>query len=311
MTTTRLFYPAGIRIGTEIIRQMNDQSVDANLEDLTEYAAGDFVPSFTGSRSLAPEFQQTTIDVHRVLELCDPNDGGAEWLSRSVAAGNADMWFRQGQSNAWRYSETETQHVVYRMIQNAMMYWSTLQAQQDQEATIQYTVCASLTPTNPLLTLLNNTAIQEAPRVEHVWTLGPILVNGAPIDGLQSMQWSNNIEVDKVAGSGEEGPSFLCGRQARPVVSFDGHDLEGGQSTGTQGLALSGDGLRVYLRRRAVSGINYQDSDAVHVLLHATGGTVKWRRTTGDRGMGTWEVHLHRPAAGAALFDVDVGVTLP
>ncbi len=316
MTTTRLFYPAGIRIGSTIIRQMNDQSADTNLEDLTEFAAGDFVPSFTGSRSQAPEFQQTTIDVARVLQLCDPSDGGAEWLTRSVAAGNADMWFRQGQSNAWRYGETASEHVVYRMIQNAMLYWSQMQAQQDQEATIQYTVCASLTPANPLLTLLNNTAIQEAPLVDHIWTLGPILINGTSIDGLQSMQWNNNIEVDKIAGSGEEGPSFLCGRQARPVISFDGHDLEGGQvnaGPGARGLALTGDGLRVYLRRRLRSGINYADTDAVHVCLHAAGaaGTVKWRRTTGERGMGTYEVHLHRPSAGTPTFTVDVGVVLP
>jgi hypothetical protein len=117
------------------------------------------------------------------------------------------------------------------------------------------------------------------------------------------MTWANNVEIDKISGSGSQWPILLVAKQIRPVVQVEALDLQSLDTlVGEIGAAVTT--LDVYLRRRKASMINYDDGDTVHLKLSATAGTAKVLQTQGDRGTDSVEIHLQRPTAGGALFTV-------
>jgi hypothetical protein len=40
-------------------------------------------------------------------------------------------------------------------------------------------------------------------------------------------------------------------------------------------------------------------------------GNVTWRRTSGERGTGAYEIHLERPGVGQLPFTVQTGIAIP
>ena len=298
--TTRLFYPAGARFNATYLHSCRSQSAERNLEDLTEFSAGDWAPSFTGSKSAAPEFQIEATDLQSVLSLLT-----VENMTGDFGAVNVDLFFRQAQQNALRYAEASAEHLVYRLTSNAMGYWSQIQANQNDEARISLTVCASWNGSNAPLLRIPSQSIPTSALITHLFTLGKIEINGSEVPGVQSMTWTNNLEIEKISESGSPWPTLLVARQARPVIRIEALDLEENDAYGIDGQALTD--LTLYLRRRKASGINYDDGDTVHLKFAATAGTVKVLTTGGERGTDSIEVHLQRPTAGGALFTATTG----
>jgi hypothetical protein len=85
MTTTRLFFPAGIKIGSIYLAHVGEQSIEQQLEELTMTPAGDWAPNYTGSKKKAPEFAVESFDLVKALDLMT-----SEVMCASVAGGNAD-----------------------------------------------------------------------------------------------------------------------------------------------------------------------------------------------------------------------------
>jgi len=300
--STRLFYPAGLKSNATYIHSCRSQSLDRMLEELTEFASGDWAPSFTGSKSGAPEFQIEATDIQAVLGLMTDEE-----LTADLSATNVDLFFRQAKPHALRYDEGDAEHMVYRLTSNAMAYWTQIQANQNDESRISLTVCAMDNGSNAPLIQTPSQTIDVAGLIANLWTLGPIEINGSEVPGVQSMTWTNNLEIEKVSESGSEYPTLLVARQARPVVRIEGLDLEELDSIVTEIEGEELTELVVYLRKRRQSRINFGDADTVHLKFTATKGTAKILQTQGERGTDSIEIHLQRPTAGGALFTVATG----
>ena len=299
--TTKLYYPAGIKVNATYVNSSRSQSIDRMLEELTEFSAGDWAPSFTGSKSAAPEYQVEATDIAAVLGLMSDEE-----MTGDLSASNVDLFFRQAKPHALRYGEATANHMVYRLTSNAMLYWTQIQASQNDEARISMTVCSSFNGTNAPLIVIPDQTIDTAALIANLYTLGPVTVNTVDIPGVQSMTFSTNIEVEKISESGSQYPTLLVAKQARPVLRLEGLDLEENDDVinwlGTEMTALT-----MYLRERKQSQINYDDGDTVHIKFTATKGTIKTLQTQGERGTDSIEIHLQRPAAATALFTLATG----
>lgn len=311
MSTTKLFFPAGVLVGSVYLAHVGEQSIEQNLEDLFVHPAGDWAPNFVGSKSYAPEVSVESMDITKALDLMTTNA-----LCADLSAVNVDIFQRSVASHAMAYNTDESEHLVYRLTNDAMLYWEQIQVNQNDECKISLKIAVSDNGSNePLLQVpdqtIENVGDQNAP-----FTLGPIEVitdGGATaivITGLQSFTWNNNPEVVKQAADGDESPGFIALQRVRPVISFETTDLTVLETnfcaTDQKGIGL--DRVRVFLRRRRPNKINYADADAVHAKLEAdagavagTIGTLKWKRVSGDPAKAAVEIHLNRLGT-AALF---------
>jgi hypothetical protein len=290
MTVSRLFNPAGLRVDSTYLGHVGEQSVDNGLEDLTQWAAGSAFPNFTGNKLHAPEYQVDTLDIVAALGLMTESD-----LAADLAAVNVDLFFREHKAQGIHESVSDTaKHQIYRLQENALLYWDSIQArQEDDAARISLKVVPIWNGTNAIIQMpaeaIPASAAQVAP-----WTLGPIWVNGAQISGVKSMQWQNNVQVEKVAADGEEVPTYVTIKQVKPVITIETLDLRTVAGYSADGVAVTD--LQIYLRRRKPSLLNYADGDAQHIKLSASTGSLKWKRSGGSPSTGTIEIHLHTAA---------------
>jgi hypothetical protein len=301
MTTTRLFFPAGVKINTTYLAHVGEQSVDQKLEELAMTPAGDWAPNFTGSKKKAPEFAVESFDLVKALDLMT-----SESMCASMAAGNVDLLYRAAQKAAFAYGTATANHLVYRLQQDAVLYWESIQASQDDELKISLRLAAWYNSANAILTALPSQAIEAPGTIVAPFTLGPIKINGTTILGVKSMSWANGLEVVKEYDSGEAVPSLIVMRRAKPVISFETTDpqlVHAGPLIADDGEPVNS--FVVYLRRRRPSKLNYDDGDAMHAKLYKTAalcGTAKWMSVSGDPARVKCELHLHRVGTGT-LFD--------
>jgi len=294
MTVSRLFNPAGLRVDATYLGHVGDQSVDNGLEDLSIFASGSAYPNYTGNKLHAPEYQVDTHDIVAALGLMTEDN-----LCADLTAVNVDLFFREHKPQGIHENvATTSKHQIYRLEDNALLYWDSLQARQEDDAARITLKCIPIwNGVNAIIQMpaeeIPASAAQVAP-----WTLGPIWVNGSQISGCKSMQWNNNVQVEKQAADGEALPSFVAIKQVRPVIAIETGDLRTIAGLAAEGVAVTD--LKIYLRRRKPSLLNYADGDSQHILLSATGGSLKWKRSSGSPASASVEIHLH----GSTLFSV-------
>lgn len=285
---SRLFYPAGLRVDSTYLGHVGEQSVDNGLEDLTVFPSGDALPNFTGNKMHAPEYQVDTQDIAAALALCTDTA-----IAVDLSAVNVDLFFREAKSLGLNEDVTTTsKHQIYRLEDNCMLFWESLQArQEDDAARLSMKLVPVSNGANSIIQMpaeaLPAASSQVAP-----WTLGAIWINGAQLDSVKSMQWANNVQVDKQAADGEALPTFATITQVRPVITIETANLRTVAGYAAEGVAVTD--LVIYLRRRKPSLLNYADGDLQHIKITAGAGSLKWKRSGGNPGSATVEIHLHK-----------------
>jgi hypothetical protein len=302
MSVSRLFYPAGIRIDTTYLGHVGEQSVDNGLEDVTIFPSGDALPNFTGGKMHAPEYQIDTQDLAVALALF--TDTG---IAADLIAANVDLFFREAKPQGLNEDVAETaKHQVYRLQDNALLYWDSLQWSQDDDAAKLAIKCVPIYNGANGIIQVPAEAIEAASAQVAPWTGGPLYINGTLISGVKSLQWANNVEVEKVAADGEAFPTLVTIKKVRPVITIETVDLRAIAALDADGTAVTN--FTHYLRRRKPSKLIYPDNDAQHIKLLATAGSLKWKKSGGNPATATVEIHLHKGAG--SLFTISSGQTV-
>jgi hypothetical protein len=305
-----LFYPHGIYVlGSTFLGQADDIRLDSNVDKLQVHATGDTMPGFTGGRKTEPEFKLPTMDLYNVFTLVNSGD---EALCRDLSSGNVDLMFRQAKNLATREAVGSSKHVIYRLIQSAMMIWDSFEVSQDAEAKIETRFVPCYSSSQATVTLLKEQTIQAASAITKLYTIGKVVINGTTVNRVKKIAWNNNATVEKESADGQTEAAHVCVGKCNPEVTVDTQELEQIQAFTSQGTALDGsDGLEIYLRRRQQGKINYADNASQHIKLKATTGSVWHDGTQGEKATGSLKVFLQRPSNGGAVWTITTGVTIP
>lgn len=286
MPLSRLFYPAGLRIDSTYLGHVGEQSVDNGLEDLTIFPSGDAMPNFVGNKMHAPEYQVDTQDLAAALALLTDNS-----LALDATSVNVDLFFREAKAQGLNESVSDTdKHQIYRLEDDALIYWESLQWSQDDDAARLSLRCIPISNGTNAIIAMPAEALPSASSQVAPWTGGPVWINGAQIDSVRSVQWANNVQVDKLAADGESGPTFIAIKQVRPVITIETHDLRTIAALSAEGDCVTD--LVLYLRRRRPCKLNYGDTDAQHIKITAGTGALKWKRSSGNPASASVEIHL-------------------
>ena len=316
MTTPRLLFPAGVKIGSTYLAHCGDPNVDNDVDDLTLYPSGDALPNFTGSKDWKPAVSVDCQEIANALDLMNTDD----YFYYDASGGNVDVYYRGAKSQGMNEDVTDTsKHTVYRLQDNALLVWDSIQVGQDDDgARIALKLITLHNGSNDPIAI-PEVAVEAAGTIVAPFTVGPIQVNGSTISGIKSMQWQNNYEIITEASDGDEGPSFVAIRQLRPLVTFETTDLLTVAGYDCDGTAVTA--LNVYLRMRRPNKINYSDASTEHIKLAAavggsppsgdSCGTLKWTETRGNPGVARCAVHLHLAESATKLltYTKDTAIT--
>jgi hypothetical protein len=311
MTTTKLFIPAGVKIGNTFLGHCGDQSVDQGLDELTVFPSGDWAPNLTGSKQWAPDFAVESHDLDLALDLMDLNAVAHSCLLEEVY-----LYQRQALSHGFQTAEASAAHQAFLLNSNALLYWEQLSASQaDEAAKLSLKLAATLQNGNPPLVAAGSQVIEDAAGQNAPYTLGPVKLNGSILEGVSQQAVALNLKVEKIASNGDSSPTYIGIHQIRPVLTFDTTDLDTICALDPDGSPVTA--LTSFWRRRRANKVAWLDSEAKHIKLYTptvvapnSVGTLKWKRVAGSPAKVSCEVHLHRNAPGAALLSYAKAVTI-
>jgi len=262
MVTAYKWYLHGILLPSGAwISQLTDTTPAANVNFLTEYAAGAAAPSFRGAQGAKPEIAFTTTAIKQILDLCG-------FWGADLSAGNVDLYYRAATKRGVREAITDLDHLRIRCVQS-YLGWSRITAAQDQPATIACRLVPLYDGTNPPLVGLGSQAIPAVSLVAEQYTLGPVTVNGAATPG-GITAWDLDLQpkYDEEASDGEDYLSWIGVERHEPNLTVTLRGLGDWAAIGIPGAQLTA--LVAYLRKRQPDLVRcYADGSNVHIKIYA------------------------------------------
>lgn len=279
MGTSKVFYPHGIYfVGGATITQISELTPAHEFSDLIEFAAGQVGPSFTGSNQAAPSVRVRSMQLKGVLDLFSGGDYG---ISADYSSGNVDIEWKAGLNLAEREADADAEHIRGRMQENCMAVWDTITCRQGQPAEITFRLLPIHVPANgdPLI-FTNSVALTITSALAHIFTLGPVKLNGTFLTGVEEWTLDNQLQDRIVHSDGDPFPTYAGIDRYMPKLTIQCNNLAYLNTYGTRGTALSA--LSLFARKKLASGINVADATAEHIKFAATTGTIKARQATVD-----------------------------
>jgi len=268
MSVNALYYLRGILTpaGT-LISQITDTTPSSNSEILTGMAAGFALPLFKGIRGQKPDITFTSTSVAAILNLIKA--GGSNYCL-DLSAGNVDLLYIKGKNLGIREAIGSSVHARLR-VARGFLYWTTIAATHQQDATIACRLVACFDGTNNPIVPAGSVAVSGTPTADSFYTLGPVAVNGAPLYDEQGMTLNSGIEAEEAGAAGEIWASYVGVKTISPTMSVDA--LGQPWRYGITGSTLSA--VTAYLRNKAPdSGGNVANTTATHIKFTAANGII-------------------------------------
>lgn len=298
MSITTTHYPNAIVLPgspAKKIVQLEDVVPNANYQDLVLRASGEVFPSYTGALTASPDFTFGTTQLKTILDELSANG-----LVKDYGGGNLDIEYREGKNAGLREAIATTTNIRGRC-PNAMLAFLSLSADQGAPARMRCRLAMRSTDgiTGPI-TWTDGVAISAEDPVQHIYTLGPLKINGSLIGGGQSVEWNNQLSINDVAGDGEIFPSYteVAGSEAQVIFRARNAGL---MTTFQSPVPISS--LTMFLRKGANDGMLVANSTQEHIALTAAAGVVKARTASGDAT--SVELICHLRHVDGVLFTVD------
>lgn len=294
MATSAVYVPHSITLpsGGPVV-QLSDITAARNYQDLVERAASEAGPQWSGSEYSAPDLRCTSKQIAEFIALCT-----TEGVAADLSAGNADFYFRKVAARGTRVAIGTAVHVRGRLASNALLFWESIRASQNQAAElVARFICSQIGTTAPIQ-IEGTQAAVGASDVDELFTLGPIAFTGTAagsvtVEALQEVTYESGVQVLQEYDAGSPHPSFVAVDTHACTCTFKTR-----QTTLLATIPNDGDVLTAftgYLRARKKGGINVADATASHIKVSATAGTIKAREAAGLKGIVEVFVQFHKP----------------
>jgi hypothetical protein len=303
--TAVVFYPQAINFAQADvpITQLTNVSAMYAFSDVVEFSSGDVAPFWSGSLQSAPACPFGSRQVKSLLDLCDPGAAhakGKSYVAHDGTASTCDLFYRKGVNYGLRIADATASHELLRMTRG-FYRWDSITANQGAVAEINGVLAAGWDGTNdPLVD--TQAALTENEAVNHLFTLGPLTINGTDVDGVQSVTWSNNNQPELVFDQGIPFPTYLGIARYNPQIVARVRNGTLLRTFSSRGTALTS--LSFYLRKLKASDLCEANVDAVHIKFTASAGTVKARQID-SRGLVALHIQIQKATADGYAFTYD------
>lgn len=245
------------------LTQVMARTLNIGINKVVNYASGQVSPSFVGVMSSDPMLDCSTTEIARFLTNVDASVGcpvSSTSTNTSLAA-----YFTKLQDLGTRASGTN--HFSLASISKALVIPKTLTVDQDREATITFDVhLLSSDGTTAPYAYSDGIAIAPASiLVDQKFTLGPALINGTQLDGLQGWSCDFGLSVTKTRASGGIYPYHAAIMTGAPKFSFRVLDTVALSTYALLGTAQGLTASDFYLLKMANMGSRTANATTEHI----------------------------------------------
>ena len=265
MSTNAKYYLHGIQLPSGAwITDLTDTTPATNTQQIVEYAAGQFVPSFRGAHGARPEITFATTQLKTILDACGMT--GVDYTGQSVY-----LYYRKAVNRGTRQAIAGAVHERI-LCREAYLYWQRISVSQGQLASIDCRLLPTYDGTNAPLVATGSVAIPAQQVFSLPYVLGPVNFNTGggltQVPGLASWTLELNPTIDEEASDGEDFLSWAGCQQHDPVLTCMPRDHSYWDSIGLDGLQLTG--ATFYARKRQADKTRvHANGQAEHIKFTA------------------------------------------
>lgn len=289
--------------GPVYVTQFTDVRVNNNYQEFVERSASEAAPQWSGALAAAPELGFTSRQLKSILDLTTDQDVAVGYSAASP--GTVAMYYRTGANRGLRVAVASALHNRFDMVNNAMLLWNSISAQQKGIAEIDCLVKA-VSPdgvTAPMVAV-GTCALAGDVAVSHVYTLGPISVNGVFLNSVVGHSIDNGFTFDAEDESGNPYLQYYGIDEWNPRVTIDTNDATVFATFGAGGTALTS--LKQYFRKLKKGSLGpVADVTAEHIKITGTSGSIFVQEGSGLKAKFRVTIALTKPDAATQPLVVD------
>lgn len=299
---SKLYTPYGVDVAGTFLSLITDWAVPTNIETEILKTAGAVDPTHSHETEEKPQIKFTSNAIAECLGVAGL--GGFEIVSGSILT----TFLQRTLSGGAR--EGTLKHCKLE-INKGLLVPGPISCENNKAGTIEMIAHAVYDGTNdPIKTTLLQTLIADDMTTE-AFTCGPVIINGATLEGIQRTTITPNVEVFQPFGSGEHRPTYISIDWRKPEITVETTDTEVVSTIGLSGVAISSSTV-VYLRKMLDGGSRTPDATAEHISFTATEGIVQVEDTPGSDKNATSNIKIEPTFDGTlAILQISTAVALP
>jgi hypothetical protein len=232
---------------------------------MTESTAGSPHPCFAGVAQADPSISFTSRQLKSIIDTCT-----SSYLARDLTGADVELWYRAGKPMDIREQSTTPVHVVARLTASAMLFWSTLRANQGSVAEIDAQIVTAKRGVDDPMVWLGAQQLPAVAGCQRIYGLGPAYLNGNKLDGVTGWTLSTGAQTEPIAGDGERANIYQGIRNYSVNVALQTNDMN--QLTDSSFGGDVFDTLVLYLQRLTSTNIYDLAASPTHIKITITGG---------------------------------------
>jgi hypothetical protein len=250
------------------ISQINQWGFDAGIQELIAASDGDVDPTFAAVGQQAPRLSFTTSKIATVLAqigisglaiAADVDEFGVEAYLQKVTEGGT----RAGASSHIKLT-----------IKEGILIPRSISASQNQMAQMAIDALATYDGTNNPVVIATGQSLAGTTGISEAFTVGPVWVNGAQINAVQSINVNFGIQEVLSYADGEVWPTHVFIMSRRPSITITSFDVAQLNTLTLSGAAQGSTDSHVYLRKISENGTRVADNTAEHIQFSMDDGRV-------------------------------------
>lgn len=249
--------------GSFTFDEVDNFRIDAGMSSLIRRPSGHVAPLFRAGLSQRPVISFTTSQLDTVLANI-----GQYGLA---VTGDSDIYEKLATATG-NAARNASSHKRYR-ISDCFVFWSRIQLPHNGVGTADVTIIPVYDGSNEPIVPAGSTALTSTQAATNHFCAGPVAWNGTTINGVQSIEIVNNLQLIQEGGEGEIWDTFVGCQTIEPVVTITHRDAISLSGIGLDGTVLNGSsGITLWGRHMTGVGRSANNASA-HVKLVGANGT--------------------------------------
>jgi hypothetical protein len=273
MSSTTLHTLWACDAGGTLIDEITNHRVATQIQRMMRTVGGEVEPKFVCIGEQRPSIFFTTLALARALAAV-----GADGLTLSAAA---NFWFQKMVVDSGTRAGALS-HLKL-TVNAGIIVPRTLRAAQGDYATLEYECACRYNGTNEPIVPLASQSLTGTPAVDEKFTVGPVNINGAALDGIKETTIDFGLQLLLEVSEGDIWPTFIAiMERATPLITIRTTDALAFNTLGLDGVAQGATDSEVYFRKKAADGGNELDATAEHIKVSIDAGMVTVDEVAGD-----------------------------
>lgn len=288
MSLTLLSQLYAVKCGTTLFHQLQDATLNSNVQDLIETPVGGTMPLFNANNGERPEVTFGTHQLKTALTLCGVA-GGSGGVAKLFGRKVVNLTGPAAVGGSVHYSWTSAA---------SLALINQISAGNRQRAQAQLRVLFLKSGATSALTYAGTATLDAYTTAVENFVLGPIVIDGNVIEGTNDFTLSFNPAVEEPDDDYETQPVFAAVRATQPVISFSTTSPTIWALHNTEFNAGGTTPAKVNLIKLKNNLLRYGDADLEHILFEAGEGRIKCESIGGSKQLTRVSLICNSPDGG-------------